>query len=289
MMRGTFCDHLWGLNCKFSPETVIVEGTTVANAINTRYAHIPDNYQSNDINQIGRSVPPYSHMFIEYRFSSAEDGEIHVGNYIAQFSKPNDFIVFSFVRFYRDNGFQLFPPRFWHFDANGFFIGVNALVIKDTVRSEILRIDEKFSPYPVSLYHNGIHKLPADSGSSSDFISILSLLELHNKSEVELVDYPRNYRRRELRKNGKEPSPYFRIVAPGKPVKKNVGQSVGTGNHIQLPLHTVRGHFRHVENHPIEWFNGTFWIAAHTRGNEELGKLQAHYKIRLPEQDSIAS
>jgi hypothetical protein len=105
----------------------------------------------------------------------------------------------------------------------------------------------------------------------------------HRKPEIELVDYPRNYRRRMKHKHGKEPSPYFRIINPEQVRKVNTNDKPSQKTGIKMPLHTVRGHFRTVADHPLEWFNGTKWIPSHTRGDKKLGELKKHYRIRLPE------
>lgn len=286
MMRGTFCDWLINQGVTFHPETVIIDITSVEK-------HILENDVADELLDIDNiaikevTLPPFDYIFFEshsdfasfgvYAFKLPKIDDAWVGE-----GESDKWIAYSLcpvMKFKDRNVFYIDNNSVFEWSMAGVYEAFSyGSGIDDWIHDQVEGYNSSFD---------------FDWYESKDFVIFSSILHalkfLHQKAEVELVDYPRNYRRRELRKNGKEPSPYFRIVAPGKPVKKNVGQSVGTGNKIQLPLHTVRGHFRTVQNHPIEWFNGTFWIAAHTRGNEELGKLQAHYKIRLPEHESIAS
>lgn len=88
--------------------------------------------------------------------------------------------------------------------------------------------------------------------------------------EVELVEAPRNRRRRFERTHGKAPSPYvlIRVDEPGKPRK--VYRPTGRGSGTKKAFHIVRGHFRHYGDHKLPWLaNQTFFIEQHTAGGKK--------------------
>jgi len=49
-----------------------------------------------------------------------------------------------------------------------------------------------------------------------------------------------------------------------------------------MPEHLRRGHWRHVENHPIAHFNGTRWIRDTVVGDKKNGVVVKDYKVEPP-------
>lgn len=97
---------------------------------------------------------------------------------------------------------------------------------------------------------------------------------------IEFVTHSRQVRRQTKRKTGKEPSPYFTVIDTTKPRKQYTSSNRGNGASKQI--HRVRGHFRHVDGHPLKQFNGTRFISPHVRGGKgELKRSQ--YRVVLPE------
>lgn len=105
---------------------------------------------------------------------------------------------------------------------------------------------------------------------------------VNDKPDIELVEHSRQVRRHIKRKTGKEPSPYFTLIDNSKPRKVYLHSNPSQGK-TDRKIHRVRGHIRTVENHPIEWFNGTRFIPAHVRGKGELSRSQ--YRVKLPESE----
>jgi len=104
----------------------------------------------------------------------------------------------------------------------------------------------------------------------------------NNSNDIELMTPLRGDRRRAQKAGIKEPSPYFLLkVDPTKPRK--VYESTGNHTGQKNRAHIVRGHFRHVHDHPLAQFNGTFWIPAHMRGDKDKGIVNKGYRIVLPE------
>ena len=288
MMRGTFADWLMNQGVQFHPETVIVDMTNIHDAYNSGLHNLDDWAPINR-----KAKPPYKYMFFEWERFIRTDLSTTYGFYCAC---PDDCYNptvrgISFIKFYGENPKKPYlwmaeQPFFYEINRDGFcddysdegaIVGLDSGSLNCTYKGD-------------DIFYSSFHEYHSGIGYEEQYlyyahVAIRGIELLHQKAEVELVDWPRNYRRRELRKKGKEPSPYFRIIAPGKPEKRYPSNGKKSDNKIKLPLHTVRGHFRHVENHPLPQFNGTFWIPAHTRGDEKMGKLQKHYKIRLP-QDS---
>jgi hypothetical protein len=79
--------------------------------------------------------------------------------------------------------------------------------------------------------------------------------------------------------------PYFERtytlnIAPMKKVLNEDGQAAVTG--IKQAFHLCRGHFRTYDENSKGLFGrykGTFWVPAHTRGDEQLGKIGKQYTI----------
>ncbi|MEM6283390.1 MAG: hypothetical protein AAF787_14450 [Chloroflexota bacterium] len=98
---------------------------------------------------------------------------------------------------------------------------------------------------------------------------------IHQKHDIELVEHRRPVRRKTKRETGKTPSPYFRIcdIHPNRTEKRYTEASTKTGR--KMPVHAVRGHFRHYENGHI------VWVRPHLRGSKDAGISEKSYRIRL--------
>lgn len=106
--------------------------------------------------------------------------------------------------------------------------------------------------------------------------------QIHDKCEVEQVEFSRQVRRATERKTGKKPSNYYSIRNIKK-TRKQYPASNNTGaKHAKHEAHLVRGHFlTHPDNHPLPQFAGkTFWVSAHQRGAGANGK-QVIYRVEL--------
>ncbi len=65
-----------------------------------------------------------------------------------------------------------------------------------------------------------------------------------------------------------------------KKVLNETGAAAVTG--IKQAFHLCRGHFRTYDETSKGMFRrykGTFWVPAHTRGDEQLGKIGKQYTI----------
>lgn len=306
MIKGTFCDWLINQGVRFHPDTVIVEASMVALAIsdNIKRNREVDHEIYVDFH-LERCAPIFDHMFVEY--STHKGKESSSGFYVNKAYMIPDGnhaggIVYAAVEFGRmrkfagydfdtgediwggwdENFFATQHKHYYHMYPSGEFDCIGGL-----------GMDNDKTDYPTSngegiCWHRSTFdmRIPEHIPDFHFPVVLSSMSFFHQRAEIELVDYNPKTRRLVKRKTGKEPSPYFRIIAPGQPQKRYKPNGQRPKQIKNMPIHTVRGHFRHTENHPIDHFNGTRWIAAHTRGDEKLGKLVKHYKIRLPESES---
>jgi hypothetical protein len=147
-------------------------------------------------------------------------------------------------------------------------------------------------------YENYVPEIPDDLLNPLWYYPALNAIsQLHQKAEVELVDYPAQSLRRIERETGKEPSPFFMLKHQPvnqkrykyiNPPKKEVLEE-GRPKEValsQLPLTWVKGHFMtHPPTHPIKHFAGkTFFVEAHTRGDKKFGEVKKGYYIRQPKE-----
>lgn len=124
-----------------------------------------------------------------------------------------------------------------------------------------------------------VFNLTGDSLTSASMLALDALALFHEGGEISLVTQPRNRRRRIKRKTGMEPSPYFTVVKPGSDRLEYLPGGAGQGAGGKKREHIVRGHFRHVANHP-RIPDGTYWISSHIRGGGENAHKQG-YRIVL--------
>ena len=104
--------------------------------------------------------------------------------------------------------------------------------------------------------------------------------QIHDKCEVEQVEFSRQAQRQTQRKTGKKPSNHYRIRNIKLNRKQYVGKTITPTIRAKSDAHLVRGHFlTHPDSHPLPQFSGkTFWIPAHTRGVGKDNK-QTIYRI----------
>jgi hypothetical protein len=113
------------------------------------------------------------------------------------------------------------------------------------------------------------------------FFSYLAILA--STKNIALVDYEpplsRQVRRRRYRNNELLK---FKVLAIEVSKKKYLpfGECFNENGH--LPLHWVRGHFANYEAKPLfGHYTGTFWKAAHLRGNSEFGQITKDYFLKV--------
>lgn len=271
MIEGTFADWLVNRGFRFHPDTVIVDATTWYHHI-VRIANDKPSVASKITRELFNqtSKPVFDHMVIEmggqwacYLINdTGADVPIYTGIVFTASASGVDGISHG-------NAFSI------NFDKDG---------------KPLLPINHP-DYVMMEFAENNILPPVLSSRIDDDLVSIglcvlCPLALMHQKNPVELVTYKRQKRRYIARKTGKEPSPYFRLINVGgvdrriqysdplPPVKRN------------LPVHAVRGHIRHVEDHPLEQFNGTFFIPPHTRGQAKNGHIDKRaYKIVLRDTD----
>lgn len=148
---------------------------------------------------------------------------------------------------------------------------------QDDALGEYISLDEVNLTIP-----NHIQKFMTDPFLQEDAVFALTVFHIINEGyDIEEVEFPRNYRRRHKKKTGKLPSNHYTV----RTIKRTRKRYQPSGNGTQQgkrPEHLVRGHFRHVTDHPLQQFNGDWWIPAHTRGgNSDKPKSKPIYRIEL--------
>lgn len=129
---------------------------------------------------------------------------------------------------------------------------------------------------------NAVEGIPHNDIMEDAIFALAVFGTIHTGYEIEEVEFPRNYRRKIERDTGKRPSNHYRIRHIKRSRKRY--QPSGKGTSTKKSQHLVRGHFRHVENHTIQQFNGDFWIPAHYRGGDKDStkpKSKPVYRIQL--------
>ncbi len=279
MIKGTFCDWLINQGVRFHPETVIVEASAGVESATPAKTSVS-------------SMPLFDYIFCEF-----ETYELRAGTYLEKIAATDDYKLYVSLNItqWPSRDFLLRFSRgrqFFAFDNDGFYVKPMPDMISPFLDNDTWAIDIFGDAMNWSAERFGRNNVLNDikeneiitSATGNAFMWAMECF--HQRAEIEIVDYSPSQIRVIKKREGKEPSPYFRIIAPGEPQKRYKRYGQGPTSIQNMPLHIVRGHFRHTEDHPIEHFNGTFWIAAHTRGDEKLGKLVKHYKIRLPESET---
>jgi hypothetical protein len=263
----TLCDYLIEEGVPFQPDAVVF------NAMDTVEDDRPVTGQY--------GLPPFDNSFVDVwlpvehghnlifgvlfsRVLSAEGHAFHTIAFGLIKGSPYQYMVSqSSVMVYGDDGRILSP--------------VEQLDISRKRQYPLQEPHGGFTSFSFVDEHN-IMSMPQDIANAVFRSAARAFTYIHRKNEVDLVSLPRQRRRKIKREQGKEPSPYFWIKAPQK---SRASKGRVTGLIRPSKAHMVRGHFRVVENHPIEQFNGTHWIPAHTRGNNPSGEpIQAkNYQI----------
>lgn len=102
---------------------------------------------------------------------------------------------------------------------------------------------------------------------------------MHKKGELEFKQWSEKESKTIQKRYKKEPSPFFLLRVKNGKRSKYINKKENKDDSGKRREHIVRGHFRNVENHPIEHFNGTFWIDAHKRGSSSEGTINKGYKV----------
>lgn len=306
----TYADYLINLGFRFHPETVVIDASEInkfnmqdAPYVDMRSDTFNDDLMASSENFVDKkyyeaiaiptpTIPMFNYMFIEYGPGVEPSPPFYQGMYIEmlKFSEHREARCALFANIGRDN-----PPIvidkgiliWWHLD--GILYPYSDMRYGNFIEHEEALPPSLVPPIPLSYYaKNNMHNMQRWRGAASTLITAMQFM--HQKHPVELVTYKRQRRRYIKRKTGKNPSPYFLLrIDPSKTETRIAYEEAperNTHKKSNLPMHMVRGHFRHVNDHPIEHFNGTFWIPAHTRGNASNGKVDKGYRIVLPENDA---
>lgn len=156
---------------------------------------------------------------------------------------------------------------------------------------DIVEVDGK---KVLTLYYPDRVQIPSHSKSYVELfekcrtIFLLTNYFMRQPGQIIEVEHPRKVAKKIEKRTGKAPSNYYRVlptvtdIGPGAKQYKYSYKSNGNGTHNSPREHLVRPHFRHVENHPLPQFNGTFYIPAHKRGSGgENGKSKQIYRVVL--------
>lgn len=272
MQEATFCDWLVNRGVDFHPDTVIVDATKhkALDRYPTKFFEVDTDYNNDarltdfSTHNFGNITPIFGSMFIE----AISDG-----------IPPLPKLRFGFQCAY----FASSSARYGELILKAYDDWRGLVSTTDTIRVtidddgelvDILRLPNSTQT------HIAQRELPFQQTKLYLWMFFNALAVFHQRKEIELVDYSRQKRRRIERKTGKAPSPYFRILdASDKPQKRYAGSGASTGRTLEK-AHIVRGHFRHTENHPLEQFNGTFWIPSHMKGKGDDAP-PPRYKIVL--------
>lgn len=281
MQEATFCDWLINRGVQFHPDTVVVDGSSIWEwALD--HAPLEKDYAS----RIGKSLPIFPNIFIGYKASEFP------GNYLGAYMinsnlMISDLQIYMIIMFHsirsrrgqlltisKGTGLLFFNPAGYNeLDEPN---GVEKLILKhfpNWYSNVLLSMAEPLSGKFAGFIEATMRGLLVD-------VVIFTLAAFHKQHEIELIDVPHPKARRILRQTGKLPSPYFRILdASDRPQKRYAGSGQATGRTLEKP-HIVRGHFRYTENHPLEQFNGTFWIPSHMKGKGDNAP-PPRYKIVL--------
>jgi hypothetical protein len=289
--EGTLADWLMVKGVEFHPNTVILDGTAFMEQTGESGASV-DGF---------RSTPIFDYLFVEF------------GHRAVYFMKDT---AIAFIRYNKTKGDKRYgipdtPPtvevsyaRFLEFSPNGLFLRT-----KNGIGDILDKEDNCLTYKGLNLFHSLEHKgfivvngaFLNSSGYPEDdrdfFIefflmhALAIIAQCHLKRPIELIDYPPKSLQRIKRERGKEPSPFFMLKIDSTVAEKrykNPPNKKDVSEKMELPMTWIRGHFMvHPANHPLPQFAGrTFWVPAHTRGDNEIGEVQKGYSIRLPKSKS---
>ncbi len=283
MIKGTFCDWLMMQGVQFHPDTKIIKNDLLTNVTSNSLQEYVDVLRVN----LTPTIPLFNYTLIECESSdpSLSSGKTMEFGYEVRLtnSKPDEsdsngikeyYELYEGCKFYtitshraiRDFGRLIKSDTIILWAVRGSWFVNNAMFIKNNFNFEQ---EDDFTHDDLCL---------AITNAVSE-----TFMFFHTSQEIELVDYSDIHKRIITRREGKEPSPYFRIINPEATQKRYEDDRPSHKSGIKMPFHIRRGHFRRVENHPIAHFNKTSFIEATTVGNKAQGTIKKGYTIRLSE------
>jgi hypothetical protein len=242
----TVTDYLIAKGVGFHPQTVILEATEIDNDPPKLYSEAMD----------GRIRPPFDYQTIEMVQDNDEYGKAGRLIYVTWHPDQQEMQLVSF-RITRE--FNIVSPQMWRvpLDADGNM---------DT--------SKKISQAPGQDFYLPIEFMPRLEKEDMQWDTIFAMLVfncIHEKFEIDEVEFPRQARRLTERKTGKKPSNYYsirNIKRQRKQYPVSDSTSSAGSSRAKSEAHLVRGHFlTQPDNHPLPQFAGkTFWVPAHQRG-----------------------
>lgn len=218
---------------------------------------------------------PYEKMWVEYE--SKEEGMINGENFryavlIEELSRTDDTI-----------------------EIQGEVYTQNAKVTIGPLSAFFVRTDINGTP---KYFNDGVHMVavatvpvledsPVKTATGRVAIDVMYAISLMNCKNVEIVDggsTTDGMSHKQIRGGGRFSVKYKVLkVTVGKNRQYVLGK-VNSGEHLDLPLHLVRGHFaEYTPERPLFGRNGQhgrFWIPAHARGAIENGEVVKDYEIK---------
>lgn len=216
-----------------------------------------------------KSIPPFTNTFVQIKSDTSQSALDYVGAFLGYDELEKTAWCQMFAVGTRHDGFiGIYPSLFTLVYSDDYILDrVETLSGVDFAPESrgfiILKHDEQFANYVIDRVE-----------------AVFSLL--HQRREFELVTPTRQIRRQVERKEGKPPSPYFRITVNPNKVQKRYTINQGDG-HTKKP-HIVRGHFAHYgDDAPLFGkYTGVFWRPSHVRGHGDDNPKAKDYHIILP-------
>lgn len=261
----TFGDYLVEHDYPLHSGTVIMDATAVNREMYRReQAGEPPINRAALVDQI--CLPPYDQLLLEWRDTA------DINNELPSSIASGVIAVWQAARLSRveDDAFWLYAM----------YLRADGTLVKSHAPVEIMFDagryvdDQPTQPDPTG--RNPATYLPNNFTRQYVGFAMWALSLLHQKVDVEQVSLKRGPRRRYEKQHGKQPSPYFRFrdIRPGEPGSAS-GEGQPSGR--TMPVHTVRGHFRHYQDGKV------VWIRPHVRGQRGSGGVQDRpYRIVLP-------
>ena len=134
------------------------------------------------------------------------------------------------------------------------------------------------------MHMHKLEEIDTRSAGGSDLVHLAMIfaegIGLMNCKNVSLEPVTSKRFTKQARKGRRKRKPkidYHTIVLPGLPGAG--GSNQGSGQ--PMPLHTVRGHFKtYTKDRPLMGkFTGTYWFAAHVRGDAKHGATVTDYRV----------
>lgn len=237
------------------------------------------------------SLPPYDYMFFQWDGRIVDEG-INCNRWQGVLIRHIVDRRYHAIAFSHGIDYRIFISRRPYelvFNENGGFEDVHGLLEWNWEENKNQRNLAKQTMQQMAMASGAVLSDAELEGAISKFMlnpmaneltaacittTIHALALIHQRRDIEFVDYTRAERRRLKKKTDKNPSPYFRIcpITPNKSQSRySDSQSTGRKNAV----HTVRGHFRHYESGRVTW------VRSHLRGSKHHGISEKSYQIRL--------